>query len=766
MEHELLVAESRLDSVTVHADGALCRRRVRVQLPAGVSRVRLTGLPLVSDPQSLGARVVDLLDPDAEGAAGGPAERSSCGRVLDVRREERAEVVPREQLASLRREVDAAQEAYDVARARRDRLAARAETTCALRPVPPLPRRGDPPRPAPVDAVIALAGFTDERLDTVNAQLLGAEQAFERAEHDLDVARHRLAEASHALPTESTRTTADAVVTIDRGADGTGGAGGSGAVGAAVGSGGLDGQDALVEPELEVELELEYAVPGATWFPSYRLHLTRRGATDGASGVSPRDSLSLRASIAQRTGEDWTGVRLSLSTADLLTRTVMPQLRSIRLGRRQAEQPAPPWREAPAGLSGLFSGYDAAVADAQAPPVPPPSRGLGAAVAGAGAGAGVVGGTEGERELRPAMRRAAPRAAAFGAAPAAPGAAPGGPVAYGGASRAQPTAVAFPATPQAGAAPPVRALPAPEPTLDVALRDLAGLELAGPTAPIGARGTLAPSLSGGSAGPVEWEHRQRAQSVRGLPVPPHAVPVHLRAAAMGAGPVADDRAQTLEHRFDHQFDHRFDTAARVDVPADGAWHSVAVSELPVGLMLRHLCVPSLDPQVYATVELANTSPHALLPGPLDVVVDGEYSTTVAMPALAPGARKRIGIGVEEGVRVARHSRSAESSSGLLGGTTVITQRVEIEVANRLDRPIDLDVLERVPVSDEKDVRIEDTAATPPWTVVPPEQDEHHRRGLRRWQLDLAPAATATLTGGYEIRIPSAKAVAGGNRRDA
>lgn len=715
MEHELLVAQSRLDSVTVHADGALCRRRVCVQLPAGVSRVRLAGLPLVSDPHSLRARVVD-------------SRSTTPARVLDVRRQARAEVVPREQVASLQRDLDAAQEAYDVARARRDRLAARSETTSALRPVPPLPRRGDPPRPAPVEAVIALAGFTDARLDALNAQLLAAEEVFERAEHDLDVARHRLAEASHALPTESTRTTADAVVTIDLG---------TGESGVAVDRDAADGSER--EPERELELELEYAVPGATWFPSYRLRLARR--TSAESG-SAHDSLSLRASIAQRTGEDWTGVRLSLSTAALLTRAVMPQLRSIRLGRRQAEQPAPPWREAPAGLSGLFGGYDAAVADAPAPtgqPVPVAARGLGTAVA----GAGVVGGNEGERELRPAMRRAAPRAAVFGAAPAAPGAAPGGPPAYGSA-RAQPMAAAFAAPPPAGSAAPGRVMPAPEPTLDVALRDLAGLELAGPDAPIGARGTLAPSTPGTPSGAVEREYRQRAHSVRGIAVPPHAVPVVESAS----------------------FDHRFDTAARVDVPADGVWHSVAVVEFPVGLTLRHLCVPSLDPQVYATVELANTSPHALLPGPLDVVVDGEYSTTVAMPALEPGARKRIGIGIEEGVRVARHSRSAESSSGLLGGTTVITQRVEVEVANRLDRPITLDVLERVPVSDEKDARIEDTAATPPWTAVPPEQDEHHRRGLRRWQLDLAPAATATLTGGYEIRIPSAKAVAGGNRRDA
>jgi uncharacterized protein (TIGR02231 family) len=243
------------------------------------------------------------------------------------------------------------------------------------------------------------------------------------------------------------------------------------------------------------------------------------------------------------------------------------------------------------------------------------------------------------------------------------------------------------------------------------------------------------------------------------------MPVHrLPRTSPGAAERHPDEPGRLD-RLEH-FDYRFDAAAPVDVPADGAWHSVPVADFPIGLTLCHLCVPALAAQVYAAVELANTSPHALLAGPVDVLVDGQYTTTVALPALAPGAGRRIGIGLEEGVRVARRTHTHESTSGLLGGTTVVTRSVDVEVVNRLGRPITLEVLERVPVSDEKDVRIEDATATPPWTVVPPEEDEHHRRGLRRWRTDVEPAATAVLSGGYEIRIPAGKAMLGGNRRDA
>ncbi|MEZ0065999.1 hypothetical protein ABIA32_002008 [Streptacidiphilus sp. MAP12-20] len=693
MDREV-VGESRLDSVTVYASGALCRRRV-VFTPAGdVTRLRLPGLPLALDAHSLRARVL--------GALAGL-------RVTDARREIRAEVVPGERLATLQRELDVAEETHDAARARRDRIAARVDATAALRAVPPTPRRGDPPRPAPVDALLALAAFVDERLTALHARLLAAEDALALAEHVHDTARHRLGEASHALPTESTRTTVDAVVTITRGE-----------------------LPLSQETGAETELELEYVVPGATWFPAYQLSLAQDTGTGG---------LALRANIAQRTGEDWTGVRLSLSTADLQRRAALPELRSIRLGRRQDEAPVPQWREPPAGLSELFDGYDSA-----SPRRPLSVRPGGALAAGkAVAVPAVAMAYEPQAASAPApvLRRAAARRGA-GQEPV----------------RAQYTAAgagAFtPAVPQAPGGPPPPAAhgaalsvfaPTPEPTLDPALSDYADLVLAGPDAEQGdARGTLAPD-AGGPAGrsPIEAEYRRRALAVNALTAPPHAVPV--------------SRAST-------SFAYRFDTAAPVDVPADGVWHSVPVDDFPVGLTPQHLCVPALDPQVYAAVELTNTSPHPLLPGPVDVLVDGQYTATVPMPSLAPGESRRIGIGVEEGVRVARRSRTSESTTGLRAGTSVVARSVEIDVVNRLGRAVSLELLERVPVSDEKDVRVEDTAATPPWTVVPPEEDEERRRGLRRWRIVVPPGGTAALRAGYELRLPADKAVLGGNRRDA
>lgn len=237
------------------------------------------------------------------------------------------------------------------------------------------------------------------------------------------------------------------------------------------------------------------------------------------------------------------------------------------------------------------------------------------------------------------------------------------------------------------------------------------------------------------------EYRRRAESVAALPLPGHAVRPRESAGS---------------------FDHRFDTAARVDIPSDGTWHTVTVAEIAVGVHTEYLCVPSVEQTVYATLVLSNSTDQALLAGPVDVTVDDDFLLTATLPTLAPGGVRRVGLGPAEGIRVTRRTNLHESTSGLRNSTTVLDHRVHVELANRLAGPATVEVRERVPVTSEPDVRIEERAD---WTAPGegPGRDRH-APGTRVWRVDLPAGGTAVLDGGYEIRMPAGKAVVGGNRR--
>ncbi|MBT2529367.1 DUF4139 domain-containing protein [Streptomyces sp. ISL-99] len=479
--------------------------------------------------------------------------------------------------------------------------------------------------------------------------------------------------------------------------------------------------------EAEVELELEYGVPGAVWVPAYRL-ACRQGDGSGR--------LVLRASVAQRTGEDWTGVRIALATADLWRRTDLPKLRSIRIGRHQPAPAPSGWREPPARLADLFAGYDAAGSRPATTAVP-------AAVGAGSASVAAAGG--------------------FASGPVPPP--PPAPQAYGG----PPAALPVPG----GAAGPL------------ATRRQAAFRrqvLRGGTrrhGTCGARRTCAATATtAASSGRSAAAERRRARLRRPRPVRPRRAGQSQRSAVSrlplrpgdgrvppprrSGGRAAAARTRRAARESAGSFDHRFDATARADIPSDGTWHTIAVGEIPVGLRTEYLCAPSVEQTVYATLVLSNATDQALLAGPVEVTVDDDFLLTAALPTLAPGGVRRVGLGPVEGIRIARRTNLPESTSGLRNNTTVLDHRVHVELTNRLARPVTVEVRERVPITSEPDVRIEERAD---WTALEDcAGSEHHAPGTRVWRVDLPAGGTAALDGGYEIRIPAGKALVGGNRR--
>lgn len=709
---------STLDAVVVYAQGALCTRVATGTVPAD-GRVRVTGLPRSMDAGSLRAKVV--------------GDRGV--RVTEVRVEVDAEPSGTDTVGTLRQEMERLRDVCAAAQGRRDRQVNLIAEVAALRPVPPARKREDPPRRTAADAWLRLAEFVDERLRGLHDRLFELEEELRRVQHEFSLATDRWMRASTDVPSEHVTTTVVAVLTLDGTASGTG----------------------------TVEVELEYGVPGAVWVPAYRL-THRQGDDTGA--------LMLRASVAQRTGEDWNRVRIALATADLSRRTDLPRLRSIRVGRRQSAPAPSGWREPPAGLSDLFSGYDAAgprpapavmpvpvvaPAPGPVPPLPPPApHGYGmpspeftGVVSAPPAAFGAVPpppppapqgyGMPPAALPEPSGPAAAPSAVFDTAVPRlAPPARSGRPSA--GAGPVAGVGAARPAIPPAAPPPPPPSAPVQSgpPRPSGAELDYAGLELSGADEPGGRRGRLFPRAP---HDPVADEHRRRAEAVAALPLPGHAVRPRESAGS---------------------FDHRYDAVARADIPSDGTWHTVTVTEIPVGLRTEYLCVPSVEQTVYATLVLSNATDQALLAGPVEVTSDDDFLTTAALPTLAPGGVRRMGLGPAEGIRVTRRTNLRESTSGLRNNTTVLAHQIHVELSNRLAQAVTVEVHEQVPVTSESDVRIEEHAD---WTT--PEQDggpDRHAPGTRVWRVDLPAGGSASLDGSYDIRIPAAKAVVGGNRR--
>ncbi|MBK9974781.1 MAG: mucoidy inhibitor MuiA family protein [Planctomycetes bacterium] len=507
-------------------------------------------------------------------------------------------------------------------------------------------------------------------------------------------------------------------------------------------------------------LTITYSVPAARWWPAYAARLSQGGR---------QAELSLEAFVAQNTLEDWKDAKLSLCTADMIQEVALPELASLRLGRAQPAKRSG-FREPPQGLEALFEGHDRDMAGRTplgraAPPPPAPVMA--------------------EPSPRDYARAEAPDVLESRSVPANKSAPASAPMA----SMAQP----MPASPARGRAASKDMAKASKKAGHARAADLdeaSGMEVAAESASYD--DDLGAAAGGGFAGvsqqsisyKEELEHDEQASGpgnwldFDGLELSQNNL--QSRGTLAHRGGAGFDQTYAYTSAIENldapagvrdpqatrgMFDHQFEAEGGVDIPAGGAAHRVSLLSRPAKSRMRLVCVPLADERVFREVELANPLDAPLLPGPVDVFMDGALVITSAVQAVDRGGILRFGLGEEQRVRVARNVRVKEESKGLLGGKTSIDHHVTLEAASSLGGEVEVELIDRVPVSDDKEIEINLTRSEPKGEKYDQADRDSRIRGGLRWKIKLPAGAKAKVEYEYRINLASDHEINGGNRRE-
>ncbi|MFB6931976.1 mucoidy inhibitor MuiA family protein [Streptomyces chartreusis] len=188
--------------------------------------------------------------------------------------------------------------------------------------------------------------------------------------------------------------------------------------------------------------------------------------------------------------------------------------------------------------------------------------------------------------------------------------------------------------------------------------------------------------------------------------------------------------------------------AAVSVPSDGRAHRVPLTAVTAVASSEFSSSPELSPLVTQVVRFDNTSGHALLAGPVDLVRGSGFTGRGTLSFTAPGAPVELAYGSDDDYRVIRHTEESRDTATLTQ-RTVITHTVRLNVS-RFSAPGEraeqiVTLRERIPVSEVSavEVRLRKDACAP-------EPDEVDADGIARWDLRLAPGGHGTVTLVYEI----------------
>lgn len=210
--------------------------------------------------------------------------------------------------------------------------------------------------------------------------------------------------------------------------------------------------------------------------------------------------------------------------------------------------------------------------------------------------------------------------------------------------------------------------------------------------------------------------------------------------------------------------HQLELPDRARVPSDGAWHPLGAGEEELSIELRYRAIPRLDARAFRRVTARRTQTAPLLPGPLDVLIDGALQRTLPWAGAGRGHELRLELGVEDHLRVARNVHYTEDSVGIFGGERRLHTHIKVEVASALSRDAVVELIDRLPVADEDGLSVVLAASEPkaePWAG---EVEQSPLEGARLQTLTVKAGGQASASLHYHVTLPTRRELVGGDRR--
>jgi uncharacterized protein (TIGR02231 family) len=193
----------------------------------------------------------------------------------------------------------------------------------------------------------------------------------------------------------------------------------------------------------------------------------------------------------------------------------------------------------------------------------------------------------------------------------------------------------------------------------------------------------------------------------------------------------------------------FEVPGRSDVPGDGTDHRVVLRQQSLPGTVAYRTAPAIEPAAFLTSVVRAPADYPLLAGPMRVLAGGAYLGVYDLPETAPGAELVIPFGRDNRIKIDRLRQPQErGTEGITGRTRQIAHAFKTTIENLRDREVTLSLEERLPVSEDERIVVEQDAAT-----TPGHQPSKTRPGVLLWKLTLAPREKKDVVFAYAVRHP-------------
>ncbi|MCB0456329.1 MAG: mucoidy inhibitor MuiA family protein [Flavobacteriaceae bacterium] len=165
---------------------------------------------------------------------------------------------------------------------------------------------------------------------------------------------------------------------------------------------------------------------------------------------------------------------------------------------------------------------------------------------------------------------------------------------------------------------------------------------------------------------------------------------------------------------------------------------------------NYYVAPELNENVFLTATATNWEKFDLLQGEGNVYFEDAYAGKTIINPQATTDSLVISLGIDPSIIVKRERLDNFKKSSFLGGYRIIENEYQIEIKNNKRTSIQLVVEDRIPVSQNKEIKVSD--------VVTSGSNYDTEKGIMKWEIQLLPNETTKKEFSYTLKYPKNKKI--------
>jgi len=186
------------------------------------------------------------------------------------------------------------------------------------------------------------------------------------------------------------------------------------------------------------------------------------------------------------------------------------------------------------------------------------------------------------------------------------------------------------------------------------------------------------------------------------------------------------------------------------IVSDGDITAIEINTFKLEAKYEYFAAPIVNENVFLTTTFSNWEQYNLLPGEASVYFKGTYAGKTTIDPYTTKKDMTVSLGIDQNITVTRKQNKNFKSKSFTGSNRILDRMYDLEVKNNKAVAIDLKLMDRIPISQQKEIKLDD--------IETYDADYDTKKGLLKWVMNVKPKESIAKSFSFQVKYPKYKRI--------